>query len=154
MQACADLQQEVPTDTQVLNLLTMVLKAAGQQKEVAAMFAAASAAHPKNSELLRGLFTAHVACGPSLYTSAKVSCQTASKHGRHTVVTRAARVRRDFDFAKQQQVAMKMHRLGGSEAESCLWWAVTSLVLQARAAPAGDHPSMFTPGMRGVPGRC
>ena len=73
MQACADLQHEAPSDTQVLNLLTMVLKAAGQQKEVAALYAAASAAHPKNSELLRGLFTAHVACGPFL--ARRVSCQ-------------------------------------------------------------------------------
>ena len=64
MQACADLQQEVPTDTQVLNLLTVVLKAAGQQKELAGIYAAASAARPRSSELLRGLFTAHVACGP------------------------------------------------------------------------------------------
>ena len=63
-------------------------------------------------------------------------------------------MRRDFDFAKQQQVAMKLHRMGVPEAESCLWWAVTSLVLQARAASAGEHPSMFPPGMRGVPGRC
>lgn len=47
---------------------------------------------------------------------------------------------RDFDFAKQQQVAMKLHRMGGPEADSCLWWAVVSLVLQARSAPAGEHP--------------
>ena len=46
---------------------------------------------------------------------------------------------RDFDFAKQQQAAMKLHRVGGPEAESCLWWAIASLVLQARAAPDGKQ---------------
>ena len=76
MQACADLQQEVPTDTQVLNLLAMVWKAAGQQKELTAMYAAASAAHPRNAELLRGLFAAHVACGPRAPSSCKASCQS------------------------------------------------------------------------------
>lgn len=142
VQASADLQQEVPTDTQVLSLLAMVLKAAGQQKELAAIYAAASAARPRSSELLRGLFAAHVACGPRACSCAYSAASQWSKHGRHTVMTRASRVRRDFDFAKQQQVAMKLHRMGGLEAESCLWWAVASLVLQARAAPAGEHPSM------------
>ena len=74
MQACADLQQEVPTDTQVLNLLAMVLKAAGQQTELAATYAAASAAQPKNAELLRGLFAAHVACGPRAHSNSRASC--------------------------------------------------------------------------------
>lgn len=73
VQACADLQQEVPTDTQVLNLLAIVLKAAGQQKELAALYAAASAARPKNAELLRGLFAAHVACGPRASSYSRVA---------------------------------------------------------------------------------
>ncbi|KAK9840809.1 hypothetical protein WJX81_006295 [Elliptochloris bilobata] len=105
LKACAELQQEVPTDNQVLNLLALVWKATGQQKELTATYAAASAAHPKETELLRGLFAAHVA---------------------------------EFDFAKQQQVAMRLHRAGGPESERCLWWAVASLVLQARAEQAGS----------------
>lgn len=50
-------------------------------------------------------------------------------------------VLREFDFAKQQQVALKLHRAGGPDADSCLWWAITSLVLQAEAAgSAGEAP--------------
>ncbi|KAL4447959.1 hypothetical protein ABPG75_005178 [Micractinium tetrahymenae] len=44
---------------------------------------------------------------------------------------------RDFNFVKQQQVAMKLSKLapaGSPEAAACAWWMVCSLVLQARAA--------------------
>ena len=63
-QACAELQQEVPTDSQVLNLLAVVWKAAGQPGVLTAAYEAACAARPRNTDLLHGLFAAHIACGP------------------------------------------------------------------------------------------
>ena len=46
---------------------------------------------------------------------------------------------------KQQQVAMRLAKAAGGSAggDRYMWWAVTSLLLQARAADAGEnlHPS-------------
>ena len=44
-------------------------------------------------------------------------------------------LRRALDFVKQQQTAMKLHRLDRSCGDH-LWWIVTSLVLQSRAEGA------------------
>lgn len=47
---------------------------------------------------------------------------------------------RDFDFVKQQQVALKLQKLDSSKAALYAWWGVVSLVLQARAAKTGGLP--------------
>ena len=47
-------------------------------------------------------------------------------------------MRRALDFVKQQQTAMKLHRLDRSRGDY-LWWIVTSLVLQARASGAAQR---------------
>ena len=44
---------------------------------------------------------------------------------------------RDFDFAGQQQVALKLHKLAGATDEWYVWWAVVAIALQARAAATG-----------------
>lgn len=49
--------------------------------------------------------------------------------------------RREFDFVRQQQAAMKLSKLapaGSAEAAAYSWWVVTSLALQARAAILGQ----------------
>jgi len=49
-----------------------------------------------------------------------------------------ARCRRDGDYVQQQRVAMRLSKMAGAGAgPQYLWWAVTSLLLQARAAAAG-----------------
>ena len=48
---------------------------------------------------------------------------------------------REGDFARQQQTALKLHKLGSASGQhQYLWWVVTILVLQARAAtePGGS----------------
>lgn len=64
MQVCSELRQEVPTESQVLNVLALVWKAAGQLKELTAVYAAAHEAHPKDPEFLLSLFAAYVAYAP------------------------------------------------------------------------------------------
>ena len=49
--------------------------------------------------------------------------------------------RREFMLVKQQQVAMKLQKMGSPGADVSAWWVVTSLVLQARASLHGDAPS-------------
>ncbi len=45
---------------------------------------------------------------------------------------------REGDYVQQQRIAMKLSRMAGGAAGSpYLWWAVTSQLLQARAAAAG-----------------
>ena len=42
---------------------------------------------------------------------------------------------REGDFGRQQQTALKLHKLGSASGQhQYLWWAVTILVLQARVA--------------------
>jgi len=47
---------------------------------------------------------------------------------------------------KQQQVAMKLAKGAGGRpgSERYMWWAVTSLLLQARAAAAGDCAQLLS----------
>ncbi len=44
---------------------------------------------------------------------------------------------RDFDFAGQQQVALKLHKLAGAHDEFYVWWAIVATALQAKAAVKG-----------------
>ncbi|KAL0030478.1 hypothetical protein WJX79_008715 [Trebouxia sp. C0005] len=44
---------------------------------------------------------------------------------------------RDFDFAGQQQVALKLHKLAGASDEFYVWWAIVATALQAKAAIKG-----------------
>ena len=44
---------------------------------------------------------------------------------------------RDFDFVKQQQVALRLQKLDSSNATLYAWWGIVSLILQARAAKSG-----------------
>lgn len=41
---------------------------------------------------------------------------------------------KEMNFAKQQQTALKIAKLHPSKADQCVWWAITSVALQARAA--------------------
>lgn len=41
---------------------------------------------------------------------------------------------KEMNFAKQQQTALKIAKLHPSKADQCLWWAITSVALQARSA--------------------
>ncbi|KAK9804253.1 hypothetical protein WJX72_003568 [[Myrmecia] bisecta] len=52
---------------------------------------------------------------------------------------------REFNYVKQQQVAMQLHRLAGQHKPSFAWWAIASLVLQARAALAGGASASMAP---------
>jgi len=48
------------------------------------------------------------------------------------------RIHREGDYVQQQRVSMKLSKMAGAAAgPQYLWWAVTSLLLQARAAAAG-----------------
>jgi hypothetical protein len=49
---------------------------------------------------------------------------------------------RENDLMKQQQVAMRLAKAAGGAAngDRYMWWAITSLLLQARVAAAGDLP--------------
>ncbi|DBA84768.1 TPA: hypothetical protein ACH3X1_005807 [Trebouxia sp. C0004] len=44
---------------------------------------------------------------------------------------------RDFDFAGQQQVALKLHKLAGAHDDFYVWWAIVATALQAKAAMKG-----------------
>ena len=44
---------------------------------------------------------------------------------------------RDFNFTKQQQVALKLQRLDGQSEGQYAWWTIVSLVLQADSSAAG-----------------
>lgn len=49
---------------------------------------------------------------------------------------------RDFDFAGQQQVALKLHKLAGAHDNFYVWWAIVATALQAKAAMKG-RPSVL-----------
>ena len=44
---------------------------------------------------------------------------------------------RDFNFSGQQQVASKLHKLAGPKDDYYIWWAITAITLQAKAAEQG-----------------
>ena len=44
---------------------------------------------------------------------------------------------RELDFAKQQQVAIKLQRLDVKSEKQYTWWAIVSLLQQAQAVAAG-----------------
>ena len=50
--------------------------------------------------------------------------------------------RRDFDFAGQQQVALKLHKLAGAHDEFYVWWAIVATALQAKAAIKGRSSAL------------
>ena len=65
----------MPTDEQILITMTMVYRKANQMQFVAAAYAAASAACPKDGNLMRGVFANHVRhVYPILHTSAVTAC--------------------------------------------------------------------------------
>lgn len=50
--------------------------------------------------------------------------------------------RRDFDFAGQQQVALKLHKLAGAHDDFYVWWAIVATALQAKAAMKGRSSAL------------
>ena len=50
--------------------------------------------------------------------------------------------RRDFDFAGQQQVALKLHKLAGAHDDFYVWWAIVATALQAKAADKGRSSAL------------
>ena len=59
---------------------------------------------------------------------------------------------REDDYVQQQRVAMKLSKMAGAGAgPQYLWWAVTSLLLQARAAAAGAPGSLNAGALRAQP---
>ncbi|KAL3136699.1 hypothetical protein ABBQ38_005934 [Trebouxia sp. C0009 RCD-2024] len=84
--------------------MSIVYRRANRMKDMSAAFAAASAAHPRDEGLLRGVFVSYV---------------------------------RDSDFAGQQQVASKLHKLVGADDDYYVWWTIVAVTLQARAAHQG-----------------
>ena len=54
------MRREVPTDEQILNTMSIVYRRANRMKDMSAAFAAASAAHPRDEGLLRGVFVSYV----------------------------------------------------------------------------------------------
>ena len=63
-QVCEEVRQETPTDEQILNTMTIVYRRANCMDLMSAAFAAASAAHPKDEGLLRGVFISCVRQAP------------------------------------------------------------------------------------------
>jgi hypothetical protein len=57
--------------------------------------------------------------------------------------------RREFDFPKQQAVALKLQRLAGPSEPRYTWWAIVSLLLQARPAASGVVSCPSTVGTKG-----
>ncbi|KAL3145468.1 hypothetical protein ABBQ32_003295 [Trebouxia sp. C0010 RCD-2024] len=104
LQVCEAVRREVPTDEQILNIMSIVYRRANRMKDMSAAFAAASAAHPRDEGLLRGVFVSYV---------------------------------RDSDFAGQQQIASKLHKLVGADDDYYVWWTIVAVTLQARAAHQG-----------------
>lgn len=51
---------------------------------------------------------------------------------------------REFDFAGQQQVALKLHKLAGAKDEYYVWWAIVAITLQAKAAAKGKVSALPT----------
>lgn len=49
----------------------------------------------------------------------------------------AMHLRRDSDFAGQQQIASKLHKLVGADDDYYVWWTIVAVTLQARAAHQG-----------------
>jgi len=49
---------------------------------------------------------------------------------------------RDFDFAGQQQVALKLHKLAGAHDDFYVWWAIVATALQAKAAMKGRSSAL------------
>ena len=49
---------------------------------------------------------------------------------------------RDFDFAGQQQVALKLHNLAGPKDDFYIWWAIVAIALQAKAAAKGKKTAL------------
>lgn len=60
VQVCEAVRREVPTDEQILNIMSIVYRRANRMKDMSAAFAAASAAHPRDEGLLRGVFVSYV----------------------------------------------------------------------------------------------
>ena len=139
--------------------MSVVYRRANQMPALAAAYAAASAARPRDASLLRGVFTNHVRYKHCMFNKVSqstdeqqpfFSCQShqcqwhrplqkqkAGCCSRH--VGRVLPCCRNFDFAGQQQQAMKLHKLAGSRDEHYIWWSIVSIVLQARAASHGEH---------------
>lgn len=68
VQAVDKVLAEVPTNVQVLNLLEMLLKRLGRTIDATEAVLAASAAQPKNLELLHAVFDLHIRCSIFPYT--------------------------------------------------------------------------------------
>ncbi len=49
---------------------------------------------------------------------------------------------RDFDFAGQQQVSLKLHKLAGAHDDFYVWWAILATALQAKAAIKGRSSAL------------
>ncbi len=59
MQICDEVRNETPTDEQILSTMTMVYRRANRMQDMSAAYAAASAAHPRDELLLKGVFTSY-----------------------------------------------------------------------------------------------
>lgn len=119
-------------DAHVLQTMLIIYKAADKLHVMAEAFEAASAARPRDQELLMLVFASHVRRGTALALTAPT--------GGAATGPPACRSR---DLAKQQQTALKLHKLPAAACSvrdgrpTFKWWAATILVLQAREARRG-----------------
>lgn len=51
---------------------------------------------------------------------------------------------RDCDFAGQQQIASKLHKLVGPSDDYYIWWTIVAITLQAKAAQKGAASALPT----------
>ena len=51
---------------------------------------------------------------------------------------------RDYDFAGQQQIASKLHKLVGPSDDYYIWWTIVAITLQAKAAQKGAASALPT----------
>lgn len=145
----------MPTDEQILVTMTIVYRKANQMQALAEAYAAASAARPKDGSLLQGVFANHVrhVAVPvelhimhslfvhdqdSILLPLRLTLRCCLIH-----VPDCCVVCRSFNFSGQQQQAMKLHKLAGSNDDQYIWWSIVSLGLQAKAASQGtDLPQV------------
>ena len=62
MQMCDDLLKETSTDPDSLRILNLILKELGREKDITAVYVAASSARPQDVGLMKQLFEAYVRC--------------------------------------------------------------------------------------------
>ena len=78
------------------------------------------------------------ATGPPLLACLHHRTRSRVRHADLSDIEATLPCRREGDYVQQQRVAMKLSKMAGANAgPQYLWWAVTSLLLQARAAAAG-----------------